>query len=84
MRTKTIALLLGLSAASTLLAGCADFDFPARAQEFRQQTSAGFTGCEPADNAITDVTNHGWHATCKDKTYICTGYDRYACAPVAR
>ena len=84
MTFRTSALALGLAAASALLAGCAAYDFPARALEFRQQVSAGYTGCDQADNTITDVTNHGWHATCKGRTYVCSGADRYACAPAAQ
>lgn len=39
--------------------------------------SAGFTGCAPDDNAITNVNGNmdgsgTWNATCKDKVYLCS------------
>lgn len=82
-RRLTPGLVLGLAAVSTLLCGCA-YDFNAKVLQYRQQASAGQTGCEPADNIISDVTNHGWHATCKGKTYVCSAVGEVACAPAAQ
>jgi hypothetical protein len=61
-------------------------------QDKLKTASAGFTGCMPDDNSITNVSgypvgNFTWNATCKDKTYLCSAvqsYDnpaQYHCAP---
>jgi hypothetical protein len=79
-----------------LLAGCSAVIHiidPNRAQEmeqYRRQVSSGFTGCEAADNVISNAsademgTMPSWHVTCKAKTYICIESGALACAPVAQ
>lgn len=51
--------------------------------------SAGFTGCLPDANVITNVNGNTdgsgtWNATCKDKIYLCSmgssGAPTYSCA----
>ena len=66
---------VGLCAgAVVLLAGCADLLDPNSPPNIavRQKVSSGFTGCEPADNVISQNTGDSWHATCQAKTYLCT------------
>ncbi len=57
-----------------------------------QVISAGHTGCQPADNTISNVQmelngSGTWNATCKDKTYLCSAFkgvdpsESYSCAP---
>ena len=61
-------------------------------KEHLQLVSAGYTGCLPADNELSNVTTHAngdglWNATCKGKTYLCTaagsvgGSESFSCAP---
>ena len=50
-----------------------------------QIESAGYTGCVPEENQITNVktilgTPINYRATCKGKTYFCSGGH---CAPAA-
>jgi hypothetical protein len=56
-----------------------------------QMISAGHTGCQPADNGISNIHmgldgNGTWNATCDDKTYLCSAFkgvnpsDTYSCA----
>jgi hypothetical protein len=45
-----------------------------------QTISSGHTGCEPADNVISDVHADAWgagtwHATCHGKLFLCSGTD---------
>lgn len=57
--------------------------------------SAGYTGCVPEDNVLTNVSatmdgSGSWNASCKGKPYLCTsvgqvdGGAQYHCAPVAQ
>jgi hypothetical protein len=56
-----------------------------------QMISAGYTGCQPEDNLISNTVGHLngsqlWNATCKGKVYLCSGVDTaaHSCAPVAQ
>jgi len=60
-----------------------------------QLVSAGYTGCMPEENAISNVRYSGftggtWNAACKGKSYLCSGaYSTdsswsFHCAPVAQ
>ncbi len=90
MKFPRIAAGLCLSATWAMLAGCSVIDpyAPQRLEQYRQQVSSGFTGCEAADNVISNVRADSgvlsWHVTCKAKTYICTESTSLACAPVAQ
>jgi hypothetical protein len=64
-------------------------------QKKLQFVSAGFTGCMPEDNAITNIDPHPvgeftWNATCNTSAYLCSSIDEvsgqthYNCAPVAQ
>jgi hypothetical protein len=56
--------------------------------------SAGFTGCVPTDNVLTNVApgsdgSGTWNATCKGKVYLCSSVPTvkshtFHCAPVAQ
>jgi hypothetical protein len=58
-----------------------------------KNVSAGYTGCLPDENQITNVNPDlgvtTWNATCKGKTYLCSsvgnspGSTTEHCAPVA-
>jgi len=55
-------------------------------QENLQLISAGHTGCQPGDNAITNLLARSngtaqWNATCKGKTYLCTEFQGVAPSP---
>ena len=74
MKSRGINMGLCLAATAVLLAGCADLFDPNSPANIagRQRVSSGFTGCEPADNVISNNIGLSWHATCKAKTYLCT------------
>lgn len=57
--------------------------------------SAGYTGCNPDENVLTNVAAKAdgsgtWNATCKGKTYLCSAVgtvnnsESFHCAPVAQ
>jgi len=56
--------------------------------------SAGHTGCQPAENQISSISDAldgvTWNATCKGRVYLCSGAsprgagDTYSCASVAQ
>jgi hypothetical protein len=49
-----------------------------------QHVSAGFTGCTPENNVISNVKGLGatWNATCNGKKYLCTSLNNQtSCAP---
>jgi hypothetical protein len=61
-------------------------------QEKLKLVSAGYTGCMPAENTLSNIADaYGgatWNATCKGRTYLCTTVatgdsDSFHCAPVA-
>jgi len=78
--------VLGLALIS--LCGCVSMVTPKL-----QNVSAGYTGCLPDENQITNVNlNLGvttWNTTCKGKTYLCSAVGNSPesttehCAPVA-
>jgi hypothetical protein len=60
-----------------------------------QLVSAGYTGCMPGENVLSNVAPNAdgsgiWNATCKDKVYLCTAVSSvehsmsFHCAPVAQ
>ena len=70
----------------SLTAGCAVMSVTTR----MQFVSAGYTGCLPQENDISNTTTNLngsiiWNATCKGKTYLCStvNSESYSCAPVA-
>lgn len=79
--------------ASAIFSGCAAPAVrEANYEQSLQAASAGYTGCQPADNVLTNVSMSGlanfgtWNATCKAKTYLCAmafiGTTRtFSCAP---
>lgn len=89
---RQIALILAIPAG---LCGC--IPLTANSPIIRDQLkmiSAGYTGCMPADNELSNVSPHPagsgtWNATCKGKVYLCSAYvsynqqGSYHCAPVA-
>ncbi len=99
MTFRGIAAAMCTGAAAVLLAGCSTAEFE-QGQEARgasadtmsafQIVSAGYTGCKPADNVISNASlawGGMWQATCKGKTYRCTsdsavGGRSFACAPL--
>jgi hypothetical protein len=67
-------------------------------QEQLRTVSAGYTGCMPDDNTLSNVAaslngSITWNASCKGKAYLCSGVssgnsagqsESYHCAPVAQ
>ena len=60
-----------------------------------QMVSAGYTGCVPGENDIFNISANldgsgTWNATCKGKTYLCSGVsssggsESFSCALVAQ
>ena len=60
-----------------------------------QTVSAGYTGCRPEENELSNVDSKPdgsgtWNATCKGKTYLCSAIstlnnsESFQCAPVAQ
>jgi len=94
MRTKTLWKLLAISIAGGAC-GCTTLANMPAVQEKLKLVSAGYTGCMPDENVLSDVAPNPdgsgtWNATCKGKTYLCstipTAHDSqtYHCAPVAQ
>jgi hypothetical protein len=76
MRTHEtrIALLLVTVAAGT--GGCLTVNSPI-VQDKLKTVSAGYTGCMPEDNVLSNVVakpdgSGTWNATCKGKVYLCS------------
>jgi hypothetical protein len=91
-----IALLLSAAAGTS---GCVDLNTSPSVQGKLKAVSAGYTGCPPGDNVLSNVAMHAdrsgiWHATCKGKTFLCTAVVTdtvavnepvaYHCAPLAQ
>ena len=92
-----ITLLISVGAAA---GGCADINSTPGVQNKLKVVSAGYTGCSPGDNVLSNVAMHGdgsgiWNATCKGKPFLCTAVvtqaapagndsDSYHCAPLAQ
>jgi hypothetical protein len=103
MRTGVYAIVWPVTVLG-LLSGCATTSAtpkpkgPLVAAEMQrlQIASAGYTGCMPTDNAISNdgivLTGEVWNATCNGKVYLCSaiawtgdwGSATMSCAPVAR
>jgi hypothetical protein len=74
---KTVAcVLLAIATAST--SGCVSVSSPA-VQTRLKTVSAGYTGCAPEANVLSNVVqNHDasgsgtWNATCNGKVYLCS------------
>jgi len=83
MKSTTLVISLALGA---LLGGCAS-------TSLMQATSAGYTGCQPQANQISNVKSGLntllWNASCQGKTYLCSevsdakGRWQASCAPAA-
>jgi hypothetical protein len=85
-----------LFVACALLTGCVQLGVGApNIQDKLKMVSAGYTGCIPEENALTNIEPNldgsgTWNATCKGKTYLCstirtTGESQsYHCAPAAQ
>jgi len=77
-----------LGAALVSVCGCASMALPKL-----RAVSAGYTGCLPADNEVTNYSPHlgvtTWNASCKGKTYLCSAVGNSEdsttvhCAPVS-
>ena len=91
-----IALLLSAAAGAS---GCVDLNNSSSVQGTLRAVSAGYTGCPPGDNVLSNVAMHAdrsgtWNATCKGKTFLCTAVVTdtvalnapvaYHCAPLAQ
>ena len=76
--------------------GCVSVNSP-MVQERLKTVSAGYTGCPPDANALSNVVeNHDgsgsgtWNATCNGKVYLCSSVSirsesgPFNCAPVAK
>jgi len=86
-----IALFVGTVAAS----GCVPLSVNSPiVQDKLKLVSAGYTGCMPDDNVLSNVAANvdgsgTWNATCKDKMYLCSAIsaansESFHCAPVAQ
>jgi hypothetical protein len=56
--------------------GCVTVNSPI-VQEKLKTVSAGYTGCMPGDNVLSNIVANRdgsgtWNATCKGKTYLCS------------
>jgi hypothetical protein len=80
------------AAVFTCTSGCVSISSPA-VQDDLKLVSAGYTGCLPQENTITNSAQQTgglmWNATCKGRSYLCTqvGIGNAAtnsCAPVAQ
>ena len=91
-------LLLICVAAGT--ASCVDLNNSPDIQGKLKAVSAGYTGCAPQDNVLSNVAMHGdgsgiWNATCKGKIFLCSAVvnqpiaignesNAFHCAPMAQ
>jgi hypothetical protein len=84
--------LLGTLVAGT--SGCVSVNSPI-VQEKLKTVSAGYTGCIPEENVLSNVAakydgSGTWNATCKGKTYLCSAVatvdksESFHCAPMAQ
>ena len=85
-RSPWLALLIAFAAGAC---GCASVP------EKLKTVSAGYTGCRPEENELSNVVakpdgSGTWNATCKGKTYLCSAIstlddsESFHCAPVAQ
>jgi hypothetical protein len=74
--------------------GCLTANSPI-VQEKLKTVSAGYTGCVPEDNALSNVVAKSdgsgtWNATCKGKIYLCSAVatvnksESFHCTPAAQ
>jgi len=81
--------------APMLLSGCVPLTTNSPIISSQLKTiSAGHTGCMPDENEISNATDSPysviWNATCRGKTYLCSGVSdmagarTYSCAPMAQ
>jgi hypothetical protein len=81
------------------LSGCVAIGNPPapslRLEDKLKLISAGYTGCAPQDNELSNINawlngDGTWNATCKEKNFLCTSVGQveqgvhYHCAPVAQ
>jgi len=77
-------------------AGCVSVDSPS-VQERLKTVSAGYTGCKPDANVLSNVVQNRdasgsgtWNATCNGKVYLCSSVSirsesgPFNCAPAAQ
>jgi hypothetical protein len=87
-----IALLVGAAVAGS---GCVPLSVNSPAiQDKLKIVSAGYTGCIPDENVLSNVASNPngsgtWNATCKGKTYLCSAIsaansESFHCALVAQ
>jgi hypothetical protein len=88
---KAVVVLIAMAAGTS---GCLSVNSPI-VQEKLKTVSAGYTGCAPDDNVLSNVVasrdgSGTWNATCKGKTYLCSAIaagksaESFHCAPVAQ
>jgi hypothetical protein len=70
-------LRISVLAAVLFMTGCAALANSPMVINQLKIRSAGFTGCGPEENEISNVNAHGdgsgtWNATCKGKVYLCS------------
>ena len=77
MRTRRLRVVLLVTVATTTC-GCVSVlaDSPI-VQKKLKTVSAGYTGCAPEDNVLSNVApkpdgSGTWNATCNGKTYLCS------------
>lgn len=93
MNTQRTGLTL-LIAWSACMCGCTSMANMPAVQEKLKMVSAGYTGCMPEENELSNLAprfdgSGTWNATCKGKTWLCstiatTSAQTYHCAPVAQ
>jgi hypothetical protein len=89
--------LIAAAAVLTLTAGCTTSQLASSpfVTKHLQLISAGYTGCLPEANEISNVTlnldgSGMWNATCKAKPYLCTAVgsnsssESFSCAPAVQ
>ena len=94
MKVKSTHIAL-LAVTTSCLGGCTALADSSLVRHKLQIVSAGYTGCVPEENEISNVAPNfdgsgTWNATCKGKTYLCSTIatanqdQSYHCAPVAK
>jgi len=94
MRARMFWIFLAVSIAGGAC-GCMTLANSPVIQDKLKMVSAGYTGCMPEENVLTNVApkpdgSGTWNATCKGKTYLCStisttsSSQSYHCAPVAQ
>ena len=92
---KTCPCLLVITVLATT--ACVSANSPIVQQQLKT-VSAGYTGCAPEENTLSNVAPRAdgsgtWNVTCKGKMYLCSGIatgnaghtsESFHCAPVAQ